>query len=256
MKIKSRFKDFYDFPITGYDTDESIVYNRVSKYHDSDPFSNSPDKDLRKYYDHLLRLKRAGVVIMNSKKGDILGIMEFHVIGIYPEITIIPTVSILRDNAPRGYWIGDNPVLGDGELIEVFTEPGIISLEKLEEIAEIYSLELRCVNGSIFDEGNEKGVNFKEKSTRDSKKIEEKDLKVTCPEFFKCLGSPIFYMSNFSRMTEDKGVHSFPGRVDIVTDCNFSELFDINLDLLKSDISIRDRVESFIKLQKYGKRDF
>lgn len=258
MKIISKFKDFYDYPITGYDTDESIVYNRRTQYlkYDTFPFNKGeedyderpiPSIGLKDYYHHLLRLKRANVIVMNNKRMDKMGIVKFHIIGIYPEINIIPIVCILEDVSP-GYWTESGPVIGNGNIIEIFTEPNLISIEKLKMISELYSLDLSTSKGNIFDDENW-GVRFIEKpSSPKSIKIKKDNLKKEYPEFFRCLGSPVFYMSDYSKIIEDKKekVPRYPKGIDIVTDCNFSELFNIDIEWLKTDTTIRNRIEHFI----------
>lgn len=258
MKIISKFKDFYDYPVTGYDTDESIIYNRESVYYnwneypfnklDGDVNDNRPLPSIeeKEYYNFLLRLKRANVRIMENKKRDEFGIMNFHIIGVYPEIHIIPIVCIFQYDS-LGHWVDNERILNYGDPLEVYTEPNLISIEKLKLISEIYSLELSCKKGSIFDD-EICGIKFmKTPLSHKSKKIEEKDLKTERPKFFKCLGSPVFYMSRFSKVIDDKKLNDINIKgIDMVSDCNFSELSNINLDWLKSDLTIRNRIENFI----------
>lgn len=258
MKIISKFKDFYDYSVTGYDTDDSIIYKRFPKYYYENPFekknNNEADLDIKNLFNRLKTFSSSRIILMKENVKSIYGVLEFHVIGVYPKIYIIPIIIVYDlSNVSIKYFCYSRSYFENkySKVIEIFTEKDILSKDKLRMISDLYSLNLLEPKGYLIEDSHGLSYGSFFRATKNMKKFTNKeDFIIESKKFFFTLESPIFYMSNYCKnLSDKKNINSFYNKAPIlVVDCNFSELYNINLDWLKTntEINVRDRVENFL----------
>lgn len=270
MKIISKFTDFYDYfgSCYGHDADNRVIYRRVPKYFRKCKLEHpiDIDKNRQSIYNNLLQYRNVSIELMNGKTSDneVVGFIEFQVIGIYPEIRILPLISIYskRDRAVNTviYSINDLYSFRKESLLDIYTDRDIIfSMDNLIDISEIYNCKLRNIkidnNGDLIIKSiNYSTISFLPRIGYPIK-IKKSDLTIENSEFFlKEIHSPIFYMSKYvtNRLATSSSDEEsdYENVFNIVIDCNFSDLKNIDIEDIKKDINIRSRIESFFYKEK------
>lgn len=245
MKIVSKFKDFYDYLVTGYDTDETIKYLRETKV--------MGDQELEKLFSHvkqarmILAFSKARVNLMRTKIGrkneDLVAFLEFTVIGIYPEVRIIPTITVY-DISGVGLYYDHNGAMIDKRVtlipLEIFKEEGVVfDKERLNLISGLYSLELVDKDSALIYNRKYESIRYSSRKLTSGEvdvfKSPE-DLVITCPDLFFTLGAPIFVAG----LGRGEGIEVNPCLTNLPKD-------KVDLDWMFQDPSnIRYRVEQFI----------
>ncbi len=267
MKIVSKFKDFYDFN-TIYDSDKTIEFRRIPSY-----ISNVGD--FNTYIDNLkLKDKKSFNIlsrcfkwtynyynkIMEGPENEMR--FEYSIVGIYPYIYLIPTVTILNKNITVSYKAPYNY-----KEIEHYNDIDIpFSTEFLFEIGKEHNMDFVQFKGKgknkkpihkiilrkYSDIENSYFFLNNYMSSEDIVIDSKEDLK--SPEYrdlFHTIGSPIFYMAESlpKHMSGNYNSFGYP-YWNFSINPDFSEISKISLEQFSADTSIYSRIEEFLIEQK------
>lgn len=270
MKIISKFKDFYDFSAI-YDTDDTLEYRREPRYITfnetgvvgelenmlslENGFSKRTKNILIRYARWSLTYNK---VMMKSDTRYIN--FEYHVLGIYPYIYLVPVVFVYK----LGKMIGGNLFY---DIIDTITDSKVcFDTEALKELGKKYDVDFRQYKGKGKNKKPMARVMLRKFTDIESSYfyledyISTEDIIIETPEglrsseqrdIFLELGTPCFYMSRYTLRKHEPGVEPFPpGGWSFVLNPDFSEIQRISLKDFSNDQTIYQRIEEFLIEQK------
>ena len=262
MNIISDFKDFYDFN-TIYDSDKSIIYKRVPEYINRENFDSFVETiPIRRSQNLLKKYKRWSETYSRPMEGHgHYMAFEYHVIGIFPYVYLIPIVIIYKISTEGGKFSGrskDKPV---EYFYQDLTLP--FNTEALREIGNKYGMDFIQYKG--------KGPNKKPLHRVILRKftdiegsffylkdyISPDDIVIESPEnlksqefreLFHLLKSPLFYISSYSSPKHSKEVSTTfwgTGTWNLSLNPDFSEINYISLQPFMNE-GVYNRIEEFL----------
>lgn len=272
MKIISKFSDFYDFSTSMYDTDNTLEYRRDPKYLNLCPdvvVDNlseeifTPENNFSKRTKNILTRYAKWSLTYNKvmTKSDTRYInFEYHVIGIYPYIYLVPVILVYK----LKNIIGKNMYY---EVIDRVTDPRVcFDTDALRELGKRYDVEFRQYKGKGKNKIPMARVMLRKFTDIESSYfyledyISTDDIIIDSFEGLKSseqrdvfleLGVPCFYMSKYTTIKHEPEKEPYnPNGWTMVLNPDFSELQDISLKQFSEDLTIYQRIEEFLIEQK------
>lgn len=260
MKIISTFKDFYDFNAI-YDTDDSIQYRRQPSYIDKNSFDDFVSRiPIRRAQNLLKKYKRWSETYSRPMEGNgYYMAFEYHVIGIFPYVYLIPVVIIYKMGLGRN--ITSNP---DTPIEFFYKDLGLpFNSQALRDIGNKYGMDFIQYKGKgpnkkplhrvilrKFTDIESSFFYLRDYISPDDIVIESVE-NLKSPDFrelFHMIESPIFYMSSWSSPKhEQEGgfIKPLESGWNFVLDPDLSEINYISFDPFTGK-GIYERIEEFI----------
>lgn len=260
MKILSSFKDFYDYN-TIYDSDSSIVYQRTPKYICDPDFETYILHNLgdRREQNLLRKYKRWSQTYSKPMEGSKYYMtFEYHVLGFFPYIYIIPIVVVREKEKTRLF----SSKIQDDRIEDVFFGNPLLPFDtgELKEIGDRYGMDFTQYKGSGRNKRPIHRVILRKFTDIEGSffylpdYISPEDIIVNSPEelrsqenreLFHNLGSPVFYISHYSSPKHDGYSSGDMKCWNFVLDPDLSEISYISIKPFLGE-GIYERIEEFL----------